>query len=511
MHKKDTAGPAAWANPSYQLDRSEVIRREADGCVHEAAWLKFTDWMHRDCVVYAERIVPEIARCPGIVHCVGGSQMIHREDMLFWAEQGYACASFDWQIGEIGQREPTRKSAWPPEVLVQHAKHLSLDQCVLPLALQAAQATLSWLGDHPNVDVEHLGMCGISWGGYLTWVAAAYDKRIKAICPVYGCGVFGESSFRPYAPEVSGYWKAHWDPLLLADKQTAPIAYLSGTNDFFGLLPDADNLRQQLSVDFRWSLLPNADHSIGPGESRLAQRWMAKYLKGEGEIPKTPRLSATCELVPDRSMPIKSTERWWRNGKATARFACWNNESLDPTANLIFGKVVYDDGLSLCTPLMPLEAESAKAAVPSRQASLPSGVGWRWELGSTQLHSNEVKLRSLEGGKRVHIVPSPQSEDAPVALFLHHINDARWELKPSDALRFQWEQATKPARLFAILLTHRPDEGPEYEVPCPEVEGHYEIGLPTGWSWENVLDIRLHCEGVRQPFTFGPLEPFSRI
>ena len=56
---------------------------------------------------------------------------------------------------------------------------------------------IDWLALHAPVDVERIGVWGISLGGYYAPRAAAFDKRIKAC--VANCG--------PYD------WGALWDKL----------------------------------------------------------------------------------------------------------------------------------------------------------------------------------------------------------------------------------------------------------------------------------------------------------
>ena len=46
----------------------------------------------------------------------------------------------------------------------------------------------------PEVDGNRVGIVGISWGGYLTCLAADLDPRFKFAISVYGCGFLGEDS-----------------------------------------------------------------------------------------------------------------------------------------------------------------------------------------------------------------------------------------------------------------------------------------------------------------------------
>ena len=497
-----------WQNPDFKLVRTEA-KKSADGILHEAAWLQIKDWLGRDCIVYAERMLPSGEHLPGIVHCVGGGQTVQTADLLFWANQGYACASFDWQLGEIAGRAPEQTSQWPDPVVGQFDPQEIFEECLIPIAIQAAMATTSWLSEHTSIDADRIGMTGISWGGYLTWITAAYDKRLLAICPVYGCGIFDGKASRPYSEEVTQFWKEHWDPQALATRQSAPAAYLSGTNDFFGNLFAADQLLAKLPVDYRCTLLPNADHSLDAGAGALAAAWMAHHLKGADGLPRAPLLTDSFEIEADSSRPIASKEIWWSNSQTKPRFACWNQGIPDPSARVAFARVDYADGFSLCSPLRFKEGAANAQPLPSIWPKLTDGLGWRWELGSTQLHSNAVSIEALDSGERIRIRPSEKPIDHPVAFYLRQINDERWRPEHGETLRFGWEQTNPPKRISAFLITDQEGFAPEHAIDCPEVAGQYELNLPSGLDWSDVLDIRIHCHGPRETFRFGPLAKIS--
>jgi dienelactone hydrolase len=496
-----------WINKNFAVFREETLRTINPNLVHQAAWLEFHDWLDRRCVVYAERILPgDGSALPCIVHCVGGGQKIEAGDMLFWARQGYACACFDWQIGDMPQRDSQRTSQWPEPVVVQHAPQQRMEQCILPIAIQAAMVTASWLASHPSVNEAKLGMCGISWGGYLTWATAAYDQRIQAICPVYGCGIFNSPYARPHSAEVAAYWKQHWDPQALYAKQSAPAAYLSGTNDFFGDVTEADALLARLPIENRWSLLPNADHSLDAGAGNLASAWMAHYLKDAEKIPYTPILSSDLEIQADASAPIQSQQIWWTNSTGEPRFACWHQAPVDASARMAFAKIVYASGLSLCSRLTQLEPKLEPKPLPKQWPQLADGLGWRWELGSTQFYGNTVKIEALDDGQRLHITPAEKPADHPVALYLRQIQDARWTPKEGEVLQFRWTQASTPEKISAFLINQKNSFADEHEVICSRSDDVYTLLLPEDLKWAEVMDIRIHCHGPREPFTFGPLK-----
>jgi len=496
-------------NPTCFTVEGAQVRRLPDlPFDHESAFLIFDDWLDRPCRVYAERLVPlSDPEIPGIVHCVGGGQQVTLGDQLFWARQGYASASFDWQIARMPHRSPDRTSQWPEGVVGQFQRQDSLEQSVLPLALQAARVTLSWLGSHSLVDASRLGMSGISWGGYLTWLTAAYEDRLKAIVPVYGASIFDRNGGKrhwPFSDEVHAYWLKNWDPLSLVSRLTTPAAYLSGTNDFFGNLDTADLLFSRLKAPKRWCLLPNADHAIGPRESALAKAWMRHYLLGADAVPDGPQLTSELEVPWNGAAPMES-EIWWANTDAPDLRTCWHegiHAGKNPT--VAFARVRRDNGLCLCSPLVKTDRlESDSSDFPAIWPDLKAGTGWRWHLGSTQLYGNAVRIEPIDKGQRIFVFPVPGPLEAPVLLLLHQIHSPHWKLDEREILQFQWKQEDRPESIQA-LFTHKNGDGQE-TVTCPFGKGLYTIRPPDALTWSNVDSLMLQCTNWRQPFTFGPL------
>jgi dienelactone hydrolase len=95
----------------------------------------------------------------------------------------------------------------------------------------------SLIRSFPEVDPDRIGITGISWGGYLTCIAAGVDPRFKLAVPVYGCGFLGENSawgdaFKNMGPAKSSKWLKLWDPPAYLPGVAMPMLWVSGTNDF---------------------------------------------------------------------------------------------------------------------------------------------------------------------------------------------------------------------------------------------------------------------------------------
>lgn len=93
----------------------------------------------------------------------------------------------------------------------------------------------SLLRSIPQIDTEHIGITGISWGGYLTCIAGSVDDRFKIAIPVYGCGFMYESPQYMQLLEkkvaISKRWIQTCDPSLYLPDAKASFLWLTGTND----------------------------------------------------------------------------------------------------------------------------------------------------------------------------------------------------------------------------------------------------------------------------------------
>ncbi|MBP8802325.1 MAG: acetylxylan esterase, partial [Kiritimatiellae bacterium] len=132
-------------------------------------------------------------KVPGIVLIHGGGGSAFVRWVKLWNSRGYAAVSMDTCGAVSGnaygeEQKGHRRHAWagPPgwggfdkyddPVADQWTYH----------AVAAAVRGHSLLRSLPEVDTSRIGVTGISWGGYLTCIAAAVDDRFAFAVPVYG-------------------------------------------------------------------------------------------------------------------------------------------------------------------------------------------------------------------------------------------------------------------------------------------------------------------------------------
>jgi hypothetical protein len=504
--------------PSYHVT-GEVIHHETDTETSEAR-LVFRDWFNREVTIFARRSHPRQApNGAAVLHLVGGAQTIHPGDLALWTSQGYAAASFDWQLTGISSRRPERTSTFPAELVPQFSPTPTLRAAVLPVALQAAAVCLSWLARAPHVDAGRLGMVGISWGGYLAWLLAAYEPRVRVVIPAFGCGgLFANDRDPPaHARDVRAFWEQHWEPATLGSRITAAVCYLGATNDFFGDPLVAESLLGSLPQPAIRHLLPNVDHSLDAAQSRLAVAWMRHHLLDGPAVPPTPVLLADLSLTSAPDHPVVAHEMWWAHAAGPGVFRCWQ-QGPPPARHsvLVFARARYANGLEVCSPISvrcpppPVSAAVAPAA-PSAPLSntIAFGLGWRWEVGHARFFANDAQASPPATPEEAwELTPARPESDAPVTVLLHPEPHALVQI-PSDAiLELGW--STLPRTGFTVLLHRR--GAPAVTVPAHWRDQRLRFRL-TGspgrspeFRWSDVG--RIHVEVTlanRGPCRIGPL------
>jgi len=182
---------------------------------------------------------PAGQKAPGIVLVHGGGGTAFDAWVRLWTGRGYAAIAMDtcgsvprgryghWDRGAAGgppgwggwnQIDQPRQDQWTyhavADVILAHSLLRSL----------------------PHVDPERIGLTGISWGGYLTCIAAGVDHRFKFAVPVYGCGFTNEHGFAKnvarLGKEGGDRWMRWWDPSVYLGDAPMPMLWVTGSNDF---------------------------------------------------------------------------------------------------------------------------------------------------------------------------------------------------------------------------------------------------------------------------------------
>lgn len=502
--------------PGRLLSVQPVETVEELGRQIEAAFLVFEDHRSRPCRVYAERCLLPGPAAPAIVHCVGGGQTVRRDDLLDWASKGFSCVSFDWQVGTFPDHDPARKSVWPHGVVSQIHFIQDPSEAVLPVAVEAAGVCIDWLEDSGTIDPKGIGVAGISWGGYLSWLVAAYEPRVRAAVPVYGCG----GQFDPrypggfsLHPDLAEWWCENWDPFNIPHRQRVPVCYLSCTNDFFGILPLANELLNRLIGPHRRGWLPNTNHCIGPRESALGLAWLRHFLLGGPDIPEEPVLEPNGDIEADQPADVTGTETWWTPELRTGDTGCWQEGSLPGHFAAAYARVHYRQGYTLSTPLLDNTTTPIHIPVESVPSlRIKDGLGWKWGMGSTQFHTNDVRVDEREDGQ-VLLHRDPGKDDDRPSFFFNQFAHPGWNTGAQQVACIP--VATEPAEdlteAHVTLTVKGTGTSSEVSASLPVSDGVLTVdpvkipGFGPFHTWKSVLRLDVALKTRARTFRLRPI------
>jgi dienelactone hydrolase len=187
-------------------------------------------------------------KAPAMVLVHGGGGKAFREWAELWARRGYVALAMDLAGAEIVERKgPDGKTSAVAVKMADGGPGQSdqdkffFDGKVADFwtyhAVAAVLRGVSLLAALPEVDADRIGLTGISWGGYLTCIAAGLDDRLKVAVPVYGCGFIHANSvwvplFGRLKEDRRKLWVENFEPSRYLAGAKMPMLFVNGTNDF---------------------------------------------------------------------------------------------------------------------------------------------------------------------------------------------------------------------------------------------------------------------------------------
>lgn len=251
---------------------------------------------------------------PGIVLLHGGGGKPFEEWVRMWASRGYAALALD-----MGSHETESPSPGPAmSSQFQNFWNDSVRDRWFYYAPAIAIMGNSVLRSLSEVDSERVAITGVSWGGYVTCLAAALDRRFVVAVSVYGCGYLDRGSrwfswFEKMTPEQLMEWRNQWDPSAYMNVATVPFLFVNGTEDASFHYP-AHDASSNLVRDARKRWIPELRHSHESAwQIPEIAAFIDHYAKGAPDLPRIgkPRASENLSSV-DVGAPagVKSCVLW---------------------------------------------------------------------------------------------------------------------------------------------------------------------------------------------------------
>jgi len=272
---------AAAAQSSWDLDALSKAPKTADAEGFQAEGLKaiFYDgvaWKGNPTRVFAWLGVPKAeGKVPAMVLVHGGGGTAFADWAKLWTSRGYAAIAMDL-CGAVPKKGPKgwerNEQGGPPgwggfdQIDGDEKDHWTWQ------AVGNIMLAHSLLRSLPGVDADRIGITGISWGGYLTCIAASMDSRYKFAAPVYGCGFLGDNStwlgtFEKMGKEKADKWLKLWDPSQYLKQAKMPFLWVNGTNDFAYPLDSYHKSYELPSTERTLAIRVRMAHAHGgPGE-----------------------------------------------------------------------------------------------------------------------------------------------------------------------------------------------------------------------------------------------------
>lgn len=198
-----------WKSPSFKYeenkDKNENIK---------ALYIR-SDFNGNESYAFAYLGYPSVKKdkYPAVLLLHGGGGTAYYEWVREWANRGYIALALDLE-GHTPKENGTLTSA--PNELYEKSPYVApynqnladenadLSKTWLYYACKTAIIGNSFLHNLDKVDKNKIGVCGVSWGGFITSIITGYDDRFAFSLPIY-CTVGLEDSGSP----LGEYIKSH--------------------------------------------------------------------------------------------------------------------------------------------------------------------------------------------------------------------------------------------------------------------------------------------------------------
>lgn len=152
-------------------------------------------------------------------------------------------------------------------------------------AVSAVIRAKNFLASQTDIDEQHIGLAGISWGGVITATVMGFDNGFDFSIPIYGCG-FLDSMENQYKEALQGNfaYQSFWEPGLAIDHYLKPSLWLTWRADKHFSLDAQARTYYQLTTDYSVSIKPGIKHGHRVGWQQHEPYLFATQVVRQGSV-----------------------------------------------------------------------------------------------------------------------------------------------------------------------------------------------------------------------------------
>lgn len=240
-------------------------------------------------------LITATGKTPAMVLVHGGGGTAFEAWVKKWNDAGFAAISIATE-GQTDKVKPKDKrikgSKWQKHLNAGPSRSGIYADFDKPLkdqwmfhAVSAVIRAKHFLASQPEIDKQHIGLTGISWGGVITSTVMGFDNSFDFSIPIYGCG-FLEGMENQYKEALVGNlaYQDIWEPGHRIDTYLNPSLWLTWRKDKHFALDAQASSYKQLTGDYSVSIKPGINHGHKAGWGQPESYFFAKQMVRQGKV-----------------------------------------------------------------------------------------------------------------------------------------------------------------------------------------------------------------------------------
>ncbi len=332
-----------WSKPQYFFDEE----LDNQGC--KALFIR-SDYNNQESYAFAYLGLPEgeLKDRPAVLLIHGGGGTAYYEWVNAWKERGYVALAVDLEghipnkAGTIGDGPQTLYHA--STYNAPHNQNLGdenedIFMTWLHYACRTSIIANSFLHHYAGVNPYKIGVCGVSWGGYITSIISGYDDRFAFSIPFY-C----TSDMLDDSTPIKTYIESHRsfeifdnaEPLKYVE---TPLLYIGSNSDQYSNIKSASSVVSSMKNGYI-AILHRFLHSHAEALNRVEQFLFADNVLAKKEKLKIAFIDeGHLSITIPEGRKILEGQIFYTMDEVVNKDTSWRSSALD-VDNLITTKII---------------------------------------------------------------------------------------------------------------------------------------------------------------------------